>query len=397
MTNSISGNLLVLQSGIPGVVGNSTLYGVITEALNYENVEEVYGVYNGFEGLQKEDFLDLAALSQQAARMLLHTAGFSLGSESTTFAKESYDFNRMVKALKSRDIRFLCCIGDKASLGLVQSLIDATKAENYDVRVTVVPHSNINELPITDHSLGYGSYLKYLNAHLGEFDHSLRTNRVKVGICEVSGGSTGWVAAGAALSKGKQAGKNEHPFVLCLPEQPFEEELLLSTVAEKIKACGYALIVTNHCLVNEQGEYLSLSNYSGSAACYLNTILQESMSTNAQLNFCSLHTLPLSHFISKQDQAEAVASGKEAVVALVKEGKTELATVVLRKESEVYGFEISFVSLQEMSTGTKFLPIDWILESSLWINYAFIKYANPLIQGEVAVGYERGLPHLVHF
>ena len=46
-----SGNLLILQSGNPSVVGNAVLYGMLSEALNHEDIEEIYGVYDGFEGI----------------------------------------------------------------------------------------------------------------------------------------------------------------------------------------------------------------------------------------------------------------------------------------------------------------------------------------------------------
>ena len=395
MTEGISGNLLVMQSGIAGVVGNAALYGALVEALNYEDIDEVYGVYNGFDGLQRENFVDLAALSQQTVKLLLSTAGHALKSERSSFSKESYDFGKIVSVLKKRNIRFLCCIGDKTSILMLQELISYVKTDGYDLRVIAIPQSNLNDLPVTDHSLGYGSYIKYLNVHLSEFDYSLRTNGNCIGICEVSGGAAGWVAAGCALSRGKNTNTKDNPFIVCLPEQPLDEELLVAAVREKIKACGYALVVTNHCLVDENGEYISFADSNGSAASYINNIINDAIGANAVINFCSLQSMPMSHFISKQDQNEALNAGKEAIVALI-EGKTDCAAIISRRDTDQYACEINFVPLHDISTGTKFLPIDWIVEESLWINFPFVRYASPLILGEVEAKFEKGIPQLIN-
>lgn len=395
MTDGISGNLLVMQSGVAGVVGNAALYGVIVEALNYEDIDEVYGVYNGFNGLQSENFIDLASLSQQTVKLLLSTAGHALKSESSDFSKESqYDFSKIVGVLKKRNIKFLCCIGDKASILILSELSACAKAAGYELRIVAIPQSNLNDLPVTDHSLGYGSYIKYVNAHLAEFDYNLRTSGGSIGICEVSGGSAGWVVAGCALSKGKNANNKDNPFIVCLPEQPLDEELLIAAVRERIKSCGYALVVTNHCLVDENGEYISFSEHNGSAASYINTILSDAIGTNAIINFCSMKSMPVSHFMSKQDQNEALSAGKESVCAIMA-GKTDCAAVLSRRDIDQYDCEINFVPMHDISTGTKFLPIDWIVEASLWINFPFVRYASPLVLGEVETKFEKGIPQLI--
>ena len=48
------GNVLVAQSGGPTAVINASLAGVITEALNHECIEEIYGGLNGIEGILNE-------------------------------------------------------------------------------------------------------------------------------------------------------------------------------------------------------------------------------------------------------------------------------------------------------------------------------------------------------
>ena len=63
--------------------------------------------------------------------------------------------------------------------------------------------------------------------------------------------------------------------------------------------------------------------------------------------------------------------------------------ILTRKENTT---EISCLSAQELSSGMKFLPTDWINEKAMEIRYAFVKYAMPLLNGEMQVTYEKGLP-----
>ena len=59
------GNVLVGQSGGPTSVINASVAGIISEALNHECIEEIYGTLNGVLGILQEDLIDLASESQQ--------------------------------------------------------------------------------------------------------------------------------------------------------------------------------------------------------------------------------------------------------------------------------------------------------------------------------------------
>ena len=80
MTEILNGNCLVAQSGGPTSVINSSLAGVITEALNHECFEEIYGGLNGVQGILQEQLVDLASETQQNIRGLRYTPGAALGT-----------------------------------------------------------------------------------------------------------------------------------------------------------------------------------------------------------------------------------------------------------------------------------------------------------------------------
>lgn len=381
-----SGNLLILQSGKPSVVGNAVLYGMLSEALNHEDMEEIYGAYNGFEGLLRENFIDLADLSQKNAQLLLTTDGYVLGTESVADFS-SQDFNQMIAVLAQKNIHYVGIVGDQKSLEWMRGLEDVAKNNAYELQVVAVPQSNCNETPVTDHSLGYGSCLKFLNAYTTALERSLKTHHIPVGICEIEGGNNGWLVAGSMLH---HACKNPEsaPYMVCLPEQPFNEASFLEVLKQKLEKYGHVCVVTHSQLVNEEGTAFDLADYPNMGA-YLYDLAQRELGLNPYLTFCDLNVQPFSHFISKTDSNEAVLCGRKAIQLMAEDAATDKVVVLTRKENAT---EISCLAAQELSSGMKFLPTDWINEKNMEMRYAFVKYVMPLLNGEMAVSYEKGLP-----
>ena len=386
-------NLLILQSGISGAVGNSALYGVLSEALNHEAIEEVYGVCNGFEGILSQNFIDLAALSQKKAQLLLSTAGSALGHETYDFQPTDETFKEIIGILSQHNVKLLAVIGDVKSIEYTQRLLQAAKTEGYELRGAVIPQSNDNELPMTDHGLGYGSSVKCLNALLTSFERTLRDEAISVGVCEVENAGS-WIVAGAALLSAtteKSVDANDLPYIVCLPEQPFNAERFLTILRNKLQRRESILVVTHSQLINEEGNPLDVGAC-GSVGAYLEQLIQSELSIPTYLASYNLHLQPISHFLSKQDQTEAVACGCAAVQALVK-GESEKAVILVRNDNKAASCDPTLVPLKEI-TGIKFFPSDWISADTMTLQYSMLKYALPLIQGEVVNTFEKGLPQL---
>ena len=65
-------NLAIGQSGGPTVAINSSLCGVIHEALAHDEIGEIYGMFRGIQGLLKDQFIDLR---RQSADYLYRCVG----------------------------------------------------------------------------------------------------------------------------------------------------------------------------------------------------------------------------------------------------------------------------------------------------------------------------------
>ena len=74
-------NLLVGQSGGPTAVINASLYGVVKAALASPEIDHVYGMVNGIEGMLQDHTIDLGeSLSETELELLKLTPAAYLGS-----------------------------------------------------------------------------------------------------------------------------------------------------------------------------------------------------------------------------------------------------------------------------------------------------------------------------
>ncbi|MCH6256016.1 6-phosphofructokinase [Puniceicoccaceae bacterium K14] len=397
----LEGNCLIGQSGGPTAVMNATLAGIIEEALNYEFIEEIYGCLNGVVGILNEDFVDLAAESQQVIRGLKHTPGAALGSCRFQFTKPA-DYERALEVFKAHDIHYFFYLGDSDSMAMLDELDTYAKADGYDLRIIGLPKTINNDISGTDHCPGYGSAIKHVattvkeiaadNAAIGEGDY--------VSILEVMGRNTGWIAAGAALAKRRDF-PHDPPHLIYLPEVAFSEEKFIEDVKRVLAKEKYCLVVVGEGLVDEDGNFITLTSGAtdafghvqlGGTGEFLRRIAEERIGVNARSCKLGIAQRSATHCASKADLDEAYMLGEEAVIAAVDKGETGKMITLQRGESDSYKAETGLSDLSDISSASKALPIEWINEDGVSMNFPFVKYAQPLIQGKVEVPEENGLP-----
>ena len=80
MTGMLRGTLVVGQSGGPTAVINRSLVGVIQEAGKHEEIQNVYGMVHGIEGLLQEALVDLTREKAETIQGLLDAPASALGS-----------------------------------------------------------------------------------------------------------------------------------------------------------------------------------------------------------------------------------------------------------------------------------------------------------------------------
>jgi len=394
------GNILVGQSGGPTSVINASLAGIVAEALNHEAIEEIYGGLNGVLGILQEDIVDLASESQQQVRALRHTPGAALGTCRYKLKKQQ-DFERVLEVFKAHNIRYFFYIGGNDSQDTADKISKLAQQQGYELRVIGVPKTIDNDLTGTDHCPGYGSVIKYLATTVREIacDHEAMGQGDLVSIVEVMGRSAGWIAAGTALAK-RRDHPHDPPHLILLPEVPFSQEKVLEDVRRVLKREKYCLIVVAEGLVDADGNYLAADSATdafghaklGGAGEALGEIIETGI-PNAKVRIArpGIVQRAAAHAASKTDVDEAFLAGQAAVRAAIA-GETDKMVTLVRGDAEHYTVETGLAPLSEIANGTKKLPREWINEDLVSMNFQFLRYAQPLIQGEVTVPYDNGVP-----
>ena len=400
MSEELEGNCLVAQSGGPTSVINASLAGVVAEALNHECIEEIYGGMNGVLGILNEQLVDLASETQQTIRALRHTPGAALGTCRFKL-KRQQDFDRVLQVFEAHNIRYFFYIGGNDSQDTADKISKLAQERNYKLRVIGIPKTIDNDLVTTDHTPGYGSVIKYVSTTVKEIacDNSGMGQHDLVQIVEVMGRSAGWIAAGATLAKRRDE-PNAAPHLIYLPEIAFSPEKFIADVQNVLQREKFCLVVVGEGLVDVDGNYVATKSAGidafghtqlGGAGDYLRGLVEESLQVKARLVNLGMAQRSATHCSSQADNDEAYLAGQAAVSSAIA-GESDKMVTLLRGEGEHYKCETGLADLSEVANGVKKLPESWINEDGVSMNFNFYKYALPLIQGEVQVPYENGVP-----
>jgi len=405
MSEELVGNVLVGQSGGPTAVINASIEGVIAEALNHDCIEEIYGALNGVLGILNEDFIDLAAESQQTIRGLRSTPGAALGTCRYKLKKQA-DFERVLEVFKAHNIRYFFYAGGNDSQDTSHKIhLEAVK-RGYDMRIIGVPKTIDNDLPHTDNCPGYGSVIKYNSATVMEvgFDvSSMATDDGSCCIIEVMGRSAGWIAAGTVLAK--RGNPDNPPHIILLPEIPFEEEKFLAKVKETVDAHKYCIVVVGEGIKDTDGHEVGADKTRldafghpvlAGAAEELKEIIQGKMNLKTRTVLLGYAQRAAAHFASLTDTTNGFACGEAAVRAAMDGQSGQMVKIVRTTAADgSVSWSTGLQPLGDIANVEHFIPKDWISDDGFMVNEKFVEYATPLIEGEVAIPTEHGLPKYV--
>ena len=188
---------IVGQSGGPTAVINASLYGVVYEALNREDViGTIYGMINGIEGFLNENMMDMKPLEVHGELdQIKPTPGSYLGSCRYKLPESLEDpvYPRLFKKFEEMNIGWFFYIGGNDSMDTVDKLSKYLNAKGItDITVVGAPKTIDNDLCGTDHCPGFGSAAKYIASSLLEIAHDTFIYAVKsVTIVEIMGRDAG--------------------------------------------------------------------------------------------------------------------------------------------------------------------------------------------------------------
>ena len=392
MEEELSGNVLVMQLGCNSAVSNSVLAGIVNEALNYECIEEIFGSVHGIRGILNNDFIDLASESQQVFRDLQFTPGAALGT-SDWKQLTIEECERIHAIFNERNIRYLFVIGGTYALSCAHQLTQFMEQKNYEIRIIGIPETSQNNIAVTDHCLGYGSAAKniaYLVQELSVYGRS-QGNHDLVLILEVKDEGAGWLVASAELANG---GKNikDSPVSVFLPQLNFSVNHILEKVQSVLSTNPFRIFVVPSIISDEEGN--PLNEDGTSAAWKLKSIIESELDVKVEVSQLGIAQNFATSNLSQVDQKEAFACGSKSV-SFAMDGISGKMITILRSEKMPYSTEFSVADLENVIEKEKEFNSHWISEEGVILNN-FRKYLSPLIQGQVDVSLENGLPHFAN-
>ena len=398
-TSSISGNMLIAQSGGPTVVINQSLIGAVTEAKKHKAIKRIFGSLHGIQGILNEDFIDLKKESTKTLEEVAMTPSSALG----TVRKKPTpaDCADIFQVLKKYDVRYFFYIGGNDTAETTHIINEEARKGGHDLRCYHLPKTIDNDLRENDHTPGFGSAAKFVaSAFMGDNLDNRALPGVKINI--VMGRDAGFLTAASALAR---VYPDDGPHLIYLPEVPFSETRFIADVKRVYKERGRCVIAVSEGITDRKGVAIAAKfnkevdshgnlqlSGSGGLGDYLSGLIKtKTKITRVRADTFGYLQRSFPGVYSERDAQEARTSGAKAVVEAVK-GKHASGSIAIRR-AKGKGYKISYerVPLRKVSRETRHVPASYINKAGNDVTKAFINYVTPIVGPLPKIGRFKGV------
>jgi ATP-dependent phosphofructokinase / diphosphate-dependent phosphofructokinase len=397
-------NCIVAQSGGPTSVINASIMGVVSKNNELKHYDIVYGGLNGIEGILNETLVNLSKLSSEGIDNIKYTPAAALGScryKLKSYEENSAEYEKLFEILDKYEIETFFYTGGNDSMDTVHKLSNYAKAHDKKVNFFGIPKTIDNDLPVMDHTPGYGSAAKLIATTVLEnyCDAEVYTKKSAF-IVEAMGRDTGWLAASAAIAKVN--GKCVADFIY-LPEIVFDTEKFLADVKKKLETQPHILIVVSEGIKNEAGKFLSeLSAETqkdifghvqlGGVGNYVKQLLIDNgvVSKARALELSTTQRCAM-HCASQTDIDESFNIGETALEYSI-DGESGMMVGIKRVSNNPYKSESFVVDTAKVANCIKYFPSEWVNAENNHVTEEAVEYILPLVQGQAKFLQENGMP-----
>ena len=224
----------------------------------------------------------------------------------------------------------------------------------------------------------------------------------QVTIVEVMGRNAGWLAAAGALTKVAGCPVD----LIYLPEIDFEMDKFIEDAKRVWDEKGNVLIVVSEGLRYGDGRFVAEAEtsaidgfghaqLSGVAMGLGNVLKREMPGVKVRCVEISLLQRCAEHCASQTDSDESFMAGQTAVLEAIKGTTDKMVAFKCTRDEAGYTCEPDLLDLASVANFEKKVPREWINEAGNNVTDEFIAYALPLIQGDIEMKKENGLPRFV--
>lgn len=402
-------NMLVAQSGGPSAAINATITGVIDAGIASDQVGHVYGALNGIKGVLNENFVNLDEVcdTKEKRDLLSVTPAAALGScrwKLKDPKENAEEFEEIIRILRKNNIGYFVYTGGNDSMDTVYKLSIYCKENNIDdIKVMGAPKTIDNDLGETDHCPGFGSAAKFIATAFTEIACDCFVYDVpSVTIVEVMGRNAGWLTASSALARTEE---RRVPQLIYLCEKVFDEEKFIEDVNKALEKENNIIVAVSEGVKDATGHYVGEETKSGKEDAfghkYLSGIGKYLEGLVGNRIGCKVRSIELNilqrcagYMLSETDIIESRNLGAFAAVSAIC-GESGKMSALKRICDDPYQVEIELADLSKIANFEKKVPMEWINEEGNDIKDDLLTYLKPLIQGEVQIPYENGVPR--HF
>ena len=388
----------MLTSGGDCQALNAAMRGVAKGVFAKVKDAEIYGFKDGYKGLIYSSF-DM--MTERDFSGILTRGGTILGTSRQPFKQMrviSEDGVDKVEAMKHTYHKLnLDCLVILGGNGTHKT---ANMLREEGLNVITLPKTIDNDLGETDHCPGFGSAAKFIATAFTEIACDCFVYDVpSVTIVEVMGRNAGWLTAASALARieGRKV-----PQLIYLCEKAFDEDRFIEDVNEALKKENNIIIAVSEGVKTADGNYVGEETKSGKedvfghkylsgVGKYLEGLVGEKIGCKVRSVELNILQRCAGYMLSETDIMESRNLGAFAAVSAIR-GKSGKMSAVRRISDDPYQVEIVLSDLSKIANYEKKVPMEWINEEGNDIKDELLTYLKPLIQGEVQIPYENGVP-----
>lgn len=389
-------NIIVAQSGGPTTVINSSITGLILDALQSDKIDKVYGAFHGIQGVLIDELLCFNDIDKKEIEYMKTTPSAGLGSCRIKLNTSHYD--KIFETLNKYNISIFFYAGGNDSMDTVAKLSKYAKENNIDIQFIGVPKTIDNDLVEIDHTPGFGSCSKFITSSIVEVNRdAVSYDKKTVIVLEVMGRDTGWIAASTGICNNGHSA----PDLIYVPERQFTLEKFKNDVEQVLLNKNCCFVVVSEGVKFPDGKFVAedpdaeVDSFGHKKMGGAHQVLKHFISNQLDVSVRSMEysiqqRCSISH-ASLVDIEEAYTLGKNALKYAL-EGQTGIMSTLTRNDSDEYSVTYSSVDVSKVANQVKFLPDDFLDEKGTHISEKAKKYFLPLVQGNVQVPTENGLP-----
>jgi len=398
MKKTISGNMLIAQSGGPSMVINQSLVGAVTEARKHKNVKKIYGALHGIKGILEESFIDLGRESVKTLEAVANTPSSGLGTVRKKPTPE--DCKAIFGVLHKYGVRFFFYIGGNDSAETVHIINQESIKAGYELNCFHIPKTIDNDLRENDHTPGFGSAARFVaSAIMGDNLDNRALPGVKIDV--IMGRHAGFLTAASALAR---VYPDDGPHLIYVPERPFSMSRFIKDVKAVYSRLGRCVVAVSEGIADHRGNAIaskfikevdSHGNVQLSGSGALGDLLAGQIKAKTGIKRVRADTFgylqrSFPGLVSETDAREARAVGAAAVrEAVLKNVDGSMA--IKRKPGKKYAVTFKRVPLKNVARETRHLPDRFINKAGNDVTQAFINYAAPIVGRLPPVGRFKGV------